>query len=79
MDKLIEDGGWIVVDPDQKDLQHGKSYLIQNAEHEVTVKLYQRSPARFEPMSTNDEHKSFLVSDAEFFVLGRVVWKGAPL
>lgn len=79
MDRLIDDGGWIVVDPDQKDLQHGKCYLIQNADHEVTVKCYQRGPARFEPMSSNDEHKAFLVSDADFFVLGRVVWKGSPL
>lgn len=77
MDKLIEDGGWIVVDPDDKVLSPGKSYLLQNGDHEVTVKQYQKAPARFEPCSTNPEHKSFLASDCDPIILGRVVWKGS--
>lgn len=79
MNKLIDDGGWIVIDPDDKVLAAGKSYLIQNADFEVTVKQYQKGPARFEPVSTNDEHEYFLASDHDFIVLGRVVWKGSPL
>lgn len=79
MNKLIEDGGWILIDPDQKELWPGSCYLIANGDHEATVKMYQRSPARFEPCSTNDEHKSFLVSEADFTVIGKVVWKGAPV
>lgn len=79
MDKLIEDGGWIVVDPDDKVLASGKTYLLQNADFEVTVKQYQKGPARFEPVSTNGEHECFLASDHDFVVLGRVVWKGSPL
>jgi phage repressor protein C with HTH and peptisase S24 domain len=53
--------------------------LIQNGEHEATVKMYQRSPARFEPCSTNEDHKSFLVAETDFTVIGKVVWKGAPV
>jgi len=79
MNKLIEDGGWIVVDPDDKVLAPGKTYLLQNAEFEVTVKQYQKTPARFEPVSSNSEHECFLASDHDFVVLGRVVWKGSPL
>jgi len=79
MNLLIKDGGWIVVDPGQKSLMDGKCYLIQNAEYEVTVKAYRTKPPRFEPMSDNDEHQPFLVSDCEFIVLGRVVWTGSPL
>lgn len=77
MDQLIEDGGWIVVDPDDKVLSPGKSYLLQNGEHEVTVKRYQKSPARFEPVSTNPDHQPFLASDIDPIILGRVVWKGS--
>lgn len=75
MDRLIPNGGHIIVDPRQKELRDGKVYLIQNAEGETTVKAYRRSPARFEPMSNNGTHKGWLVSERDFVVLGRVVFK----
>lgn len=79
MDQLIKDGGHIVVDPRQKELRDGKVYLIQNNQGEATVKAYFRSPSRFEPLSSNPEHKGWLVSECEFIVLGRVVLKVEPL
>lgn len=79
MDKLVQDGGYIVVDPRQKELRDSRVYLIQNPDGEATVKAYYRTPARFEPMSTNPEHEGWPVSDRELIVLGRVVWKGGPL
>lgn len=75
MDRLIPDGGHIIIDPRQKELRDGKVYLIQNAEAEVTVKAYFRSPPRFEPVSSNTDHQGWLVSDRDFIVLGRVVKK----
>lgn len=77
MDLLIEDGGWVVVDPDDKELRPGKSYLLQNGEHEVTVKRYQKTPSRFEPVSSNPDNTGFLASDCDPIILGRVVWKGS--
>lgn len=79
MDKLIQDGGHIIVDPRQKELRDGKVYLIQNPDGEATVKAYFRSPPRFEPVSTNTDHKGWLVSECEFIVLGRVVMRVEPL
>jgi SOS-response transcriptional repressor LexA len=79
MDILIPEGGHIVIDPRQKELRDGKVYLIQNQDAETTVKMYRRGPARFEPVSTNPEHKGWLVSDCDFVVLGRVVMKVEPL
>lgn len=79
MDLLIDDGGWILIDPDRKELSPGSCYLISNPDGEATVKMYQRGPARFEPCSSNDEHKAFLVSETDFTVIGKVVWKGAPV
>lgn len=75
MDELIPDGGHIIVDPRQKELRDSKVYLIQNQDGEATVKAYYRSPARFEPVSRNPDHKGWLVSDCDFIVLGRVVMK----
>lgn len=79
MNLLIEDGGFVVVDPERKVLQDGKCYLIQNGDHEATVKCYRKNPARFVPMSDNPEHKEFLASDRDFVIMGRIVWKGSPL
>lgn len=73
---LVKDGGWIVVDPDDKALVADKCYLIQNEDYEVTVKQYQRNPARFVPVSDDPEHQGFEVGECDFVVLGRVVWRG---
>lgn len=79
MNKLIEDGGWVLIDPAQKELAPGSCYLIMNGSNEATVKMYCRDPARFEPCSDNPNHRGFLVNSADFSILGKVVWKGAPV
>jgi SOS-response transcriptional repressor LexA len=79
MDQLIEDGGLILVDAGQKELAPGGVYLIANSLGEATVKRYRRDPARFEPCSSNPAHQPFLVSDDDFSVLGKVIWKSAPV
>lgn len=79
MNLLIDDGGWVAVDPEDQVLKAGKCYLIQNEEFGVTVKRYMSKPARFEPVSDNPEHKAFEVTDLRYHILGRVVWKGEPL
>jgi len=79
MDLLIDDGGLILVDAGQKELTPGGVYLIANSRGEATVKRYRRDPARFEPCSSNPAHHPFLISDDDFSVLGKVVWKSAPV
>jgi SOS-response transcriptional repressor LexA len=79
MNLLIDDGGLILVDAGQKELAPGGVYLIANSGGEATVKRYRRDPARFEPCSSNPAHRPFLVSDDDFSVLGKVVWKSAPV
>lgn len=79
MDLLIEDGGLILVDAGQKELAPGGVYLIANSRGEATVKRYRRDPARFEPCSSNRAHQPFLISEDDFSVLGKVVWKSAPV
>lgn len=79
MNMIIEEGAHIVVDPRQKELRDGKCYLIQNGNGEATVKAYSSKPARFEPRSTNPEHKGWSVSDHDFVILGRVVMKISDL
>ena len=79
MDLLIDDGGLILVDAGQKELAPGGVFLIANSRGEATVKRYRRDPARFEPCSSNPAHRPFMVSDDDFSVLGKVVWKSAPV
>lgn len=79
MDRIIPDGGFVVVDPDQTQLYTDKVYLIENGEHEAQVKMYRSNPARFEPVSNNELHKTVFVGTEPVVVIGRVVWQGAPL
>lgn len=78
LDKVVDDGGYVVIDPEQKELRPGKLYLIQNGEHETTVKCYEREPARFVPMSNNPLHKPIPADEVDV-IIGRVCWQGGPL
>lgn len=73
MDKLIPQGGFVVVDPDQLGLESGKAYVIMNPDGEATAKLYRDHPPRLEPCSTNEEHQPVLVGEQHFRVIGRIV------
>jgi phage repressor protein C with HTH and peptisase S24 domain len=79
MDQLVQEGEFVVCDPDQTQLYNDKIYLIENAEHETQIKLYRANPARFEPMSTNDTHRTLYFGQDQIRVIGRVVWRGGPL
>jgi phage repressor protein C with HTH and peptisase S24 domain len=79
MDKLIPDGGFAIVDPDETQLYNDRVYLIQNGENEAQVKLYRSNPARYEPASTNELHETLFVGEEPVRVIGRVIWQGAPL
>lgn len=73
MDKLIPEGGFIVVDPEQLGLVSGKAYVIMNGDGEATAKMYRENPPRLEPCSTNPEHKQILIGETPFRVIGRIV------
>jgi SOS-response transcriptional repressor LexA len=76
MNLLLPEGGWAVVDPDQRSLFAGRVYLIQNGDHEATVKRYCGDPARFEPVSNNPLHEAFTLEDTPYQVVGRIVSYG---
>lgn len=79
MDLLIREGSFVVVDPDQTQLYSDKVYLIENEDHETQIKLYRSNPARFEPASNNETHKTVMMGECHIRVIGRVVWQGMPL
>lgn len=79
MDKLVPEGGYVVVDPDETQLYSDRVYLIQNNEHEAQIKLYRSNPARFEPASTNELHETIYMGQEPIKVIGRVVWQGGRL
>lgn len=76
MDKLLPEGGWAVVDPDQTNLYDNRVYLVCNGEYEATVKRYKSNPARLEPCSYNPEHETFMIAPHAVNVVGRVVAYG---
>lgn len=76
MDKYVEHGGFIVVDPDQRDLINGKLYVVQNGEHETTFKKFCANPLQLLPCSHNPAHKPIDLGAEPFTVIGRVVFVG---
>lgn len=79
MDKLIQDDGYVYVDPDDTDLIDGKIYAVMNGDGETTVKQYKANPARLVPCSNNAAHNEIIIGKGRFEVIGRVVGTYNPL
>ena len=75
MDLFVQDGGRVIVDPDDKSLFPRRFYVVLNDYNETTFKRFFADPARLEPCSTNPAHKVIFFGGGETFtVVGRVVW-----
>jgi SOS-response transcriptional repressor LexA len=79
MDRIIEDGGTIIVDPDDRALFPKRYYVVRNGHGETTFKQYLDGPARLSPCSTNPIHKDILLGEESFEIVGRVIWRGSRM
>lgn len=79
MDRYVDDGGTVIVDPDDKALYPGRFYVILNGEGETTFKQFQHDPARLVPCSTNPDHKEMLIGEEGFQIVGRVIWRASRM
>lgn len=79
MDKIVADGGVVVVDPDDTDLRNGKVYVVRNGDGEATVKRFCASPLQLEPCSNNSAHAPIRIGKDAFVVVGRVIYAGQEL
>lgn len=79
MDQLIQDDGYVYVDPDDRDLIDGKVYAVMNGSNETTAKRYRANPARLVPCSNNPDHRETVIGDDQFIVVGRIVGTYSPL
>lgn len=73
MNKLLPNGGYVVIDPDDADLREGKVYAVMNGEGETTLKRYRSNPARLEPCSTNPAHQAINLGRENFTIVGRAM------
>ncbi|KKC24891.1 LexA family protein [Sphingomonas sp. SRS2] len=73
MNRLVDDGGYIIFDPDDRSLFPDKFYVIQNAEGETTFKQFKSDPARLVPCSLNPAYQDILIGDQPFSIVGRVI------
>lgn len=80
MDKLVEHGGRIIVDPNDKSFFPGRYYVVLNEAEETTFKQYQVDPPRLVPCSNNPEHRDIVFGDGQTFrVIGRVIWRATAM
>jgi len=78
MDKLVEDGGTVIVDPQDKDLFPGRYYVIINGDGETTFKQFKSDPARLVPCSWNPDHHEIPIG-SQFEIVGRVIWRASRM
>lgn len=79
MDKIVADGGVIVVNPDDLDLVSGRVYVVANGGHETTFKRYSADPARLLPCSNNPAHLPIEIGREPFRTIGRATYAFSPL
>lgn len=72
MNKIVEDGAIIIIDPDDQDVFHRRLFVVRDQEGEVTFKRYMDGPGRLEPCSKNPEHKVIPITDRGYQIIGRV-------
>jgi repressor LexA len=80
MDKVVQDGGRVIVEPDDKALFPKRLFVVLNDQGETTFKRFQADPARLDPCSSNPKHKPIMIGSGEgFTVVGRVTWIASPV
>lgn len=80
MNKIVEDGGTVIVDPSDKALYPNRYYVVLNEAGESTFKKFAADPARLLPCSTNPAHREILIGDgSQFSIVGRVIWQASRL
>lgn len=79
MDRIVADGGFIVVDPDDRELRDRKFYAVMNGDGETTFKQFQANPLALLPCSSNPAHGAIPLGEKPFKVIGRVIYAGQDL
>lgn len=79
MNRYVDDGGRIVVDPDDRALFPRRFYVVQFA-GETTFKRFFADPARLEPCSDNPLHQTIEIGSGDgFYIVGRVIWRASRM
>lgn len=80
MDKICSGPrSFVVVDPDQRDLVDGKTYVLMNGDGESTWKTFSAATMQFLPCSNDPEHQAIPIGSLPFTIVGRVVFAGQEL
>lgn len=79
MNKVVPEGGYVVVDPDDRELRHGKYYVLMNDGQETTFKKFSSDPLQLLPCSNNPAHEPIPLGSEPFTVVGRVVFIGSEV
>jgi repressor LexA len=80
MDRFVDDGATVIVDPDDRTLYPGRFYVVLNDEGETTFKQFQADPPRLVPCSSNPAHREIAIGgDGRFDVVGRVIWRASRM
>lgn len=75
MDEIVAEGGTVIVDPDDRALYPKRLYVVENGQGDTTFKQFESAPARLVPRSSDSSHTAIVIGDdADFTIIGRVIW-----
>jgi repressor LexA len=79
IDKIVPDGGIVIVDPDALDLLDSRIFVVSSGDRETKIRRFNAVPPRLEPCSTNPEHQPIEIGREPFVTIGRAVFALFPL
>lgn len=79
MNRIIADGGFVVVDPDRTVLADGKAYAVSNGDNETTFKIFRANPPQLEPSTTNDGYVPIPIGQEPFKIIGQITYAAAKI
>lgn len=82
MDRIApsgDEGGYVVVDPEDRELRDGKYYVVLNNEGEVMFRQFCAEPLSLVPASNNPGHQPITLGESPFQVIGRMIHSGRDL
>lgn len=79
LDRIVAPGAYVVVDPDDFELQDQRIYAMKTVDGTVTFRRFHAAPPRLEPCSSDASHTTIALGREPFTTVGRVVWQGSEL
>lgn len=79
MNLLVPAGGYVVIDPDDLDLNDGRVYVVADQAGSTTLRRFVASPAALHPVTSDADASPITIGREPFTTIGRAIYACHPL